>query len=215
MFTGLIEAVCEIRSVVGATAGQGKRLQIQLEELADGTALGDSIAINGVCLTVTALAGSEATFDVSPETLACSTLVSLRAGQKINAERALCVGDRLGGHFVQGHVDGIGTVLSVHKHGEFWDFTFSLEQALAAQLVPKGSVAVDGISLTVAELGERQFSVAVIPETARQTTLSQKRSGDRVNLETDMLVKAVRRTCESLFEQNQPLSVDKLRKLGF
>jgi riboflavin synthase len=215
MFTGLIEAVCEVRSLVAAPAGQGKRIQVHLGDLVTGTRLGDSIALNGICLTVTALSGAEAWFDVSPETLKRSTLGLLRAGHRVNTERALRVGDRLGGHFVQGHVDGVGTIQSVDKHGDFWEFTFALERDLIAYLVPKGSVAVDGISLTVAELGERHFTVAVIPETARQTTLSLKHKGDVVNLETDMLVKAVRRACETLLVPSQPLSVNKLRKLGF
>jgi riboflavin synthase len=215
MFTGLIEAVCSVRSVVAAPAGRGKRLQVALGDLATDTQVGDSIAINGVCLTVSAIAESEAWFDVSPESLQRSTLGTLQSGQQVNAERALRVGDRLGGHFVQGHIDGVGTITSVHRQGDFWDFTFSPDRDLVSQLVPKGSVAIDGVSLTVATLNTSHFTVAVIPETARQTTLSQKRRGDKVNLETDILMKAVRRTCETLIEQNRPMSVDTLKTMGF
>jgi riboflavin synthase len=215
MFTGLIEAVCEVRSMAPAVRGAGKLLRISLNTLCEGTRIGDSVAINGVCLTVNRLESPDAWFDVSPETLSKSTLGTLRAGSRVNTERALRIGDRLGGHFVQGHVDGRGTIRTIHQQGDFWELTVGADAGLLHTLVPQGSVAVEGVSLTVARLNQRDFTLAIIPETARRTTLSLKTKGDPVNLETDMLVKAVRRTCEKLFEQNPGRSVNRDRKFGF
>lgn len=215
MFTGLIEEICEVQGIRTMPAGRGSRLHLALGSLVEDSRLGDSIAINGVCLTVVELQGQYAWFDVSPETLNRSTLGSLRIGDQVNAERALRVGDRLGGHFVQGHVDGIGTVQTLQKTGAFWDIHFRIESELLMQMVPKGSVAVDGISLTIACLDNRGFSVAVIPETAQHTTLRNRRAGDPVNIETDLLIKAAQRTCKNWVEQNQSLTVDKLRESGF
>lgn len=215
MFTGLIEAVCEVKSITPATRGAGKLLHLLLGALCKETHLGDSIAVNGVCLTVNRLEPPGAWFDVSPETLSKSTLGALRAGSGVNTERALRVGDRLGGHFVQGHVDGRGTLQSVLQEGDFWELTVAASPELLSGMIPQGSVAVDGVSLTVAHLNQRDFSVAVIPETVRQTTLSQMRHGDPVNLETDMLVKAVRRTCNNILKPNQVMTANKHKKFGF
>ncbi len=215
MFTGLIEAVCEVKSIAPADRGAGKLLHLGLDALCEGTRQGDSIAVNGVCLTVNRLEPPGAWFDVSPETLSKSTLGSLRAGHHVNAERALRVGDRLGGHFVQGHVDGQGTVQAIHPQGDFWELTVAARPELLSGMIPQGSVAVDGVSLTVAHLNQRGFSVAVIPETVRQTTLSQMKNGDPVNLETDMLVKAVRRTCDNMLTQDRMTAANKHRKFGF
>jgi riboflavin synthase len=181
----------------------------------EGTQIGDSIAINGVCLTVVDLQRESAAFDVSPETLSKSTLQDLRPGAQINAERALRVGDRLGGHFVQGHVDGVAKLDTLVKDGEFWTLRFTLDPTLGEQLILKGSVAIDGVSLTVAELEAERFSVAVIPETARMTTLCRKQSGDKVNIEIDMLVKAVRQTCQTMLSTSSSLTLEKFRALGF
>jgi riboflavin synthase len=215
MFTGLIESVCEVRSLVPAPGARGKRLEILLDKRYDDVDIGDSIAINGVCLTVTHLQRQTALFDISPETLARSTLGRLQVGMLVNTERALQVGARLGGHFVQGHVDGIATVHALQNQGEFIDVTFHADKSLLEPLVPKGSVAVDGVSLTVATLNKQGFSVAVIPQTAHETTLCKKRPGDAVNIEIDLLVKAVRRTCVTLLEQDASLTLDKLKQMGF
>ncbi|MFC1764221.1 riboflavin synthase [Planctomycetota bacterium] len=215
MFTGLIESVCEVRSLTPAPGAQGKCLEVVLGSRYTDVQIGDSIAVNGVCLTVTQLEKQTARFDVSPETLARTTLGDLQIGMQVNTERALQIGDRLGGHFVQGHVDGIATVRSLQTQGDFINITFRADKSLLEQLVLKGSVAVDGVSLTVAHLDSQSFSVAVIPQTAQVTTLYNKRSGVRVNIEIDLLVKAVRRTCLALFEKNPTLTVDKLRQMGF
>jgi riboflavin synthase len=148
MFTGLIEAVCDVKSVSPGTASGGA-LVVDLGGLAPECRTGDSIAVSGVCLTVTRLAGTVATFGLSPETLERSTLGLLRPSAKVNIERALRPTDRLGGHIVQGHIDGIGTIKTVKRLGEFADIEFAVEPPLLEQMVLKGSVAVDGVSLTM------------------------------------------------------------------
>jgi riboflavin synthase len=157
--------------------------------------VGESIAVSGVCLTVVppAAAGQPLFFDVSPESLARSSLGGLTAGAGVNLERALRASDRLGGHVVAGHVDGTAEVLAIEKSGDSWTFRFSLPASLARYAVEKGSIAVDGISLTVAALGAGSFDVAVIPHTFTATTLGERKAGDRVNLEVDVLGKYVER----------------------
>ena len=214
MFTGLIESVCPVKAAhPSGTAGMA--LAVDLGPLAQGTQAGDSIAVNGVCLTVTRTAGAVAHFDVGPETLRKSTLGSLRPSSKVNVERALQVGDRFGGHMVQGHVDGVAVVQALRRQGEFLEMTFGLGEGLLDSIVVKGSVAVDGVSLTVAGLDETGFSVAIIPQTASATTLGTARAGDKVNIETDLIVKAVRRALEGILPQRTELSADRLRTLGF
>lgn len=176
MFTGLVERT-------GRVVRPGRRLGIETgwKDLR----LGESVAVQGVCLTVAAVAGSRADFDVHPETAKKSTLPRLRRGQAVNLERALKAGDRLGGHVVQGHVDGVGRVRRAGR----W---LEVETPLAAQLVPQGSVAVDGVSLTVAELEADRFLAALIPFTRRITTLGRTKKADRVNIEVDHLAKGRR-----------------------
>ena len=155
---------------------------------------GESIAVSGVCLTVLPAPDPNVlTFDVSPETLSRTTLGDLLPGDGVNLERALAAGDRLGGHIVAGHVDGTAEVLAVRRAGDSWTFTFSLPAALARYAVEKGSIAVDGVSLTIAALREGSFDVAVIPHTFHETTLGARKAGDRVNLEVDVLGKYVER----------------------
>ncbi len=211
MFTGLIESVCSVRSV---SAGGGA-LVVDLGELVDGCRLGDSIAINGACLTVTNLAGSIATFGLSAETLAKSTLAQLKPMDKVNVERAMKATDRFGGHIVQGHVDGVGTVKAVKQLGEFADWEFAVGADLLEQMVSKGSVAIDGVSLTIASLEPEGFRVAAIPETLARTTLGAARIGQRVNVEIDIIVKVVRRQLETLTQDGQSLTIERLRELGF
>ena len=176
---------------------------------------GDSIAISGACLTVTRLEGGVATFALSPETLAKSTLATLKPSSKVNVERAMAATDRFGGHIVQGHVDGIGTVRAIKKLGEFADIEFGAPAELLDQMVPKGSVAIDGVSLTIAGLGDASFRVAAIPETLGRTTLGSARTGDKVNVEVDILVKIVRRQLENLLPKDEPLTVERLRQMGY
>jgi riboflavin synthase len=188
---------------------------VDLGSLAEDCRLGDSIAINGACLTVTRLEGAVATFGLSQETLATSTLGRLRPSSKVNVERAMKATDRFGGHIVQGHVDGIGIIRAVKQLGDFADWEFGVDGELLGQMVSKGSVAIEGISLTIAELGPESFRVATIPETLNRTTLGMARIGDRVNIEVDILVKTVRRQLETLLDGGQPLTVERLREMGY
>ena len=196
MFTGLIEGVGQ---VVGLTAeGAGVRLDVQVpgEMLAaDAThpaaLLGDSVAINGCCLTVVAIDEDRWSFQAGSETLSRTNLGQLQAGSGVNLERALRADARLGGHFVQGHVDTTATVQAIDMEGDWIKMWFQIPTEWAELMVPKGSITVDGISLTLVDVLADQFSVALIPHTLQQTTLSQRQVGDTVNLETDILGKYI------------------------
>lgn len=189
MFTGLIEDV----GVVGALRMQrGSAVLTVKTNLAVGSMpLGASVAVNGACLTVVKKTRGAFTVDVSPETLRRTNLDRLAVGSMVNLEQAMRLQERLGGHLVTGHVDGLGTVTSIKKAGEFTLFSFRLPHVLAALLVSKGSVAVDGISLTVNQCRAATFSVAIIPFTLRHTNLRARRVGDKVNIETDLIGKYV------------------------
>jgi riboflavin synthase len=193
MFTGLVSAVSRVVSLRFGTAGAVLAVA-RPPEFGDAT-VGESIAVSGVCLTVVppASPGQPLYFDVSQETLSRSALGGLCPGAGVNLERALRASDRLGGHVVAGHVDGTTQVLAVAKAGDAWTFTFSLPGALARYAVEKGSISVDGISLTIAALREGSFDVAVIPHTFASTTLGERKPGDLVNLEVDVLGKYVER----------------------
>jgi riboflavin synthase len=188
MFTGLVEALGTVRGL--APGGPGRRLTVAAG-LASELALGESVAVNGACLTVVARDAETFAFDVGPETLARTNLGGLRPGDRVNLERALRLGDRLGGHLVQGHVDGVGRVENRRAEGEWVTVWFRCPPALAAEMVPKGSVAVDGVSLTLVDVAVDRFNVALIPHTLSATTLGLKGPGDAVNLETDILGKYV------------------------
>ncbi|MBO0832364.1 MAG: riboflavin synthase [Actinobacteria bacterium] len=195
MFTGIVE---ELGEVVGIDAdGSGARIRIRGPVVTADAARGDSIAINGVCLTVTETAEGEFSADVMGETLARSSLGSLHLGAAVNLERPLRPDGRLGGHIVQGHVDGTGTIMARQSAGTWETVRIAMEPQLARYLVKKGSVAVDGISLTVSALGdgpgEAWFEVSLIPETLARTTLGRKQPGEVVNLEVDMIAKYVER----------------------
>ena len=189
MFTGIVEEIGEIVRV--EPAGDGARLEIRGKTVTEGTRHGDSIAVDGVCLTVVGLDGEVFAVDVVAETLARSTLGGKAAGARVNLERAVRAGRRLGGHIVQGHVDGTAAVLDrvSGDHGE--RMRFSLPPALARYVVEKGSIAVDGVSLTVAAVDAESFTVALIPATLELTTLGARRPGDPVNLEVDVIAKYV------------------------
>jgi len=193
VFTGLVSAVARVVSL--RSGASGAVLAVERPPAFGDVAVGESISVSGVCLTVVppSAPGHALSFDVSPETLARSALGELIAGAGVNLERALAAGDRLGGHIVAGHVDGTAEVLSVEKSGDSWTFRFSLPAPLSRYTVEKGSIAVDGISLTVAALGESSFDVAVIPHTFTFTTLGVRKPGDRVNIEVDVLGKYVER----------------------
>jgi riboflavin synthase len=190
-------------------------LTVDLGELAGDGRIGDSIAINGVCLTIASLEGGLATFELSGETLARSTLGKLKPSSQVNVERAIRAADRFGGHFVQGHIDGTATIKAIDKHGRFADIKFAAGAELLDAMVAKGSVAVDGISLTIAGIDRKSFTVALIPETLNKTTLSQVKIGDEVNIETDIIVKTIKTQLEKILPQTQSLTAEKLKELGF
>ena len=212
MFTGLIEAICIVRSV--QVTGGGMHLTIDLGKLAEETKIGDSVAINGVCLTVAKLGGRQAGFDVSGETLAKTTLGKLRPASEVNAELAMKASDRFGGHIVQGHIDGVATIKAIERVGQFADIRFATSRELLEQMVVKGSVAVDGISLTIANMNETSFSVAIIPKTLEKTTLGKVKIGDVVNIEIDIITKTIKSKLEKIFPKEQ-LTVERLKELGF
>ncbi len=213
MFTGIIEQVCTVRAL-RPNAG-GLLLTVDLDKLAEDCQIGDSMAINGACLTIAKLDGSLAIFELSAETLKKSTLGSLTLNAEVNVERAMTPNSRFGGHFVLGHIDGTATIKAVKQLGQFADIEFTAEPELLGQIVPKGSVAVDGISLTIAWINQSSFSIAVIPQTLKKTTLGKAKIGDQVNIEIDIIIKAVKRQLESLMPQKQPLTVERLQQLGF
>ena len=193
MFTGLIEAVGHIEEL---RAGAGS-LQLRIgTTLAVEMRPGDSLAVDGVCLTTTAIEGGHVLADIGPETLRVTTLGSMRVGQLVNLERAMRADARFGGHFVQGHVDGTGLVKVVRDEGESHWVTVSFDEALAAYWIPKGSVAVDGISLTIAALRDHEFDVMIVPFTWDHTNVHIRRPGDRVNLECDIVGKYVARAAQ-------------------
>ncbi len=213
MFTGIIEAAGTVRSV--RAAASGKIVGVDLGPLAQGAESGDSIALNGVCLTISRLSGSVADFDVSAETLAKSTIGRLQAAAAVNLERAMPADGRFGGHMVLGHVDGTARIEAIDRRGDFCEMRFAAPAELLDEMVAKGSVAVDGISLTIASLDEKGFSIALIPTTLRQTTLGAAKVGDVVNIETDVLIKAVRKYLGKITGPPQGLTIEKLRERGF
>ncbi len=182
--------------------------------------IGESIAVDGVCLTVTEVGADGFSVDVSEETLSRSTLGRLKQGDQVNIERALRLSDRLGGHLVQGHVDGIGKIVKKEMRQQSWLIKISIDQRLAKYTIEKGSIAVDGISLTINKCYPSAFEVNIIPQTAKETTLLQKAVGDDVNIETDLIGKYIEKfmgkeSGETKRGQSPGLNLDKLRKLGF
>ncbi len=212
MFTGIVQHLGQVQAV--RTSGGGRRLTIDLGPLAAGLAVGDSVAAAGVCLTVAALDGSAAQFDVVPATLQVSNLGSLRASSKVNLERSLRPDRGLEGHIVQGHVDGIATVRTVQR-GTDWVVEFACAHELTDAMVPQGSVAVDGVSLTVKTVQPGRFSVALIPTTLEATTLGNLSAGDTVNVETDVLGKYVAKVLGRIAPSPPGLTLEKLRELGY
>ena len=190
MFTGLVEAMGLIAAKQPGD-GAGLRLWVDAADLAERTQTGDSVAVDGCCLTVVAHRGEQLGFDVIPESLERTALGGKGVGDRVNLELPLRPQDRLGGHFVQGHVDAVAELVGRSEEGDAVVFTFSLPSELSGQVVEKGSIAIDGVSLTVAGVGDGVFSVALIPHTLVVTTLGLRREGDRVNVEGDVLAKYV------------------------
>ena len=191
MFTGIIEEIGKIKRV--SISGKSGSLEIGASKVLSGTKVGDSIAVNGVCLTVTSLSASGFTADVMAETLRRSSLGSLSAGSGVNLERAMAADGRFGGHIVSGHIDGTGTISKMQKEENAVWVHIKAAAEILNLIVEKGSIAIDGISLTVAGVNESEFSVSVIPHTAEETTLLSKKAGDLVNLENDIIGKYVQK----------------------
>ena len=213
MFTGLVEGVGVI---VGLTPmAEGLRLAVKTSFPAGELTLGESVAIAGACLTVVALNPPRADFEVSPETLACTTFPLKKVGDRINLERALRIGDRLGGHMVTGHVDGVGVVREARPGPAHIQMKFEFPAALSRFVIVKGSVAVDGVSLTVNTCQGNTFTVNVIPHTARETTLASLKAGDRVNLETDIIGRYVARLLGQDGPQGEGVTSELLARHGF
>ncbi len=214
MFTGIIEELGEVAELEKSTAGA--RIKVAAKVVADGTNDGDSIAVNGVCLTALSVGRDSFAADVSGETLKMTTLGSLLPGTPVNLERAVTPSTRLGGHIVQGHVDALGTFVSAVRSGDFWTVRIGFPEAISKLLIYKGSISVEGISLTIAELGDDWFDIAIIPKTWTATNLSTLRPGAAVNLETDMIAKYVERILtHSSTAKPSSVTMEKLGELGF
>ncbi len=222
MFTGIIEALGTVKRVDrtprhgGATAAH--RLTVDMGRLAEGLVHGASVAVNGACLTVAEQNGGQIGFDVIPETWRRSNLQFLRPDQKVHLERSLRAGDPIDGHFVQGHVDGVGHVDRVDRDGGEWKLWLRCPAELMPYVVPKGAVALDGTSLTLVDVTRDRFSVALVPTTLESTLLGQRQPGDAINIETDILARLVLTRLEQLLgrgETHAPLTLEKLRAGGF
>lgn len=214
MFTGIVELALEID---GKSESAGvKRIQLDLAPLADsqGVKLGDSVALNGCCLTVSSLDDSVATFEAIPETLRLTNLRHQRVGDVVNVERAMQAGARFDGHLVQGHVDAVGAIAEIKDNGGEWRVKIDCGRDFARQCIHKGSVCIDGISLTIAELAADSLTVAIIPHTRQITNIRDWKPGTQVNLEGDMIGKYVRKQLEQVTNQ-QTITPELLRKAGF
>lgn len=200
MFTGIVE---ELGEVLGRQyAKESAVLLIKGQMILEDLKVGDSIAVNGVCLTATRVTGEAFYADVMPETMRKTNLKDLKVGEKVNLERALAAGGRLGGHFVSGHIDGTGSLLREQREGNALVKCFSAPPEVLRYVVVKGSIAVDGVSLTVADLDDTSFKVSLIPHTLKQTALFYRKRGDKVNLEADMLGKYLEKLLIPLFQEN-------------
>lgn len=215
MFTGIIEELGRVRSI--ERRGEGVRMTLEARVVTEGARDGDSLAVNGVCLTALEVRADSFAADGSRETLQRSTLGLLRAGSVVNLERAVTPSTRLGGHIVQGHVDARGRFLSAEEQGGSWTLRVGYPPELARYLVFKGSVAVEGISLTIAALAEEHFEVAIIPKTWAVTNLSHLKTGDPVNLEADIIAKYVERILSvgGARQDAGGLTLEKLSELGY
>lgn len=194
MFTGLVEELGEVAQL--ETRGSGVRLVVRADVVHADAAIGDSISVNGCCLTVVEKQGANLAFDAGEETLNRTNLGDLKAGSNVNLERSLKVGDRMGGHYVSGHIDGLGSLQSRTDDGQWSTCWFRVPTKLTRQMASKGSVAVDGVSLTLVDVEADRFSVMLIPHTLSVTTLGDRKPGDHVNIETDLLAKYVQRQLE-------------------
>ncbi|MBO5571564.1 MAG: riboflavin synthase [Ruminococcus sp.] len=213
MFTGIIEEVGTVKAV--QHSGSNSFIRIEAKKVLEDVHLGDSIAVNGVCLTVTHFDSTTFQADVMNETLSRSSLGSLRNGSPVNLERAMAAGGRFGGHIVSGHIDGTGTVSDIRNDGIAVWYTISANADILRYIVEKGSIAIDGISLTVAKVTDDSFSVSIIPHTASVTILGTKKAGDIVNLENDIVGKYVEKLMKPAQAQKSGLTMETLAKNGF
>ena len=219
MFTGIVEETGSIRSL--RLSGSSGKIAIRAKKVLGGTRIGDSIAVNGVCLTVVSLEKDGFTADVMAETVRRTNLGDTKIGEKVNLERAMAANGRFGGHIVSGHIDGIGTVREIREDDIAVWYTISASPALLRYIIEKGSITIDGISLTVAKVTAQDFSVSIIPHTAAQTTLSLRKVGDIVNLENDVIGKYVEKLLRSAEAPTKPetkdssITMDFLEKYGF
>jgi riboflavin synthase len=218
MFTGIIEGLGTIRGI--RSSARETRLAVEADFAMEGTRIGDSISVNGACLTVVQLENRRFTADVSPETLARTTFKKARVGERVNLERALRLSDRLDGHLVAGHVDGTGQIAGRRQESNAWIVDVAVAPALPRYMIEKGSVAVDGISLTINRLEADRFQVSVIPHTATLTTIGFKKVGDEVHIETDLIGKYIERFVTGgkagIREMNKAdISMDLLARSGF
>lgn len=211
MFTGIIEELGTVKSII--SGGNYLTLRISCEKVLEDTKIGDSIAVNGTCLTVTQMDDQSFEAEVTPETMRRTSFSILRPGSRVNLERALRLGDRLGGHMVSGHVDCTGKIISAVKEGNAVNITCSVPQHYMKYILEKGSVAVDGISLTVARRDNSGFTVALIPHTGEVTTLLTKHRGDPVNIECDCVGKYIEQLMNAPKEEG--LTMEKLRAYGY
>ncbi|WP_456464368.1 riboflavin synthase [Persephonella sp.] len=191
MFTGLIEEVGKVSKI--EKRSDGIMIQIKAEKILDDLKIGDSVALNGVCLTVVEIENGKISFDVSQETAVRSNLPELKTGDPVNLERALRLSDRLGGHIVQGHVDTVGFIKSINLKGQHTEFIFQFPEEFQDLVVEKGSIAIDGISLTVNYIMDNRISINIIPHTIQNTNLKERKTGDKVNIEFDILGKYIKK----------------------
>ena len=215
MFTGIIEEKGTVKHI--SLAGISGSIAIRAKKVLGGTKIGDSIAVNGVCLTVTSFTADSFRADVMNETLSRTSLGSLKSGSPVDLERAMAAGGRFGGHIVSGHIDGTGTITDIKKDGIAHWYTISAPQGILRYIVEKGSIAIDGISLTVAKVTDTDFSVSIIPHTAEKTVLSDKKAGDIVNLENDIIGKYVEKLMKPADDtpKQSNITMDFLMKNGF
>ncbi len=191
MFSGIVEGLSEVKSI--EKTGKGIRIGIDLTGFTDGLKVGDSISVNGICLTLIDLENGVGYFEVMPETLQKTDLGEIKVGSKVNFERSLRYGDRIGGHFVHGHVDGIGKLIKKERNGEYWKFWIEVPAHLTDMMIEKGSVGLDGVSMTLVDVHDGKFSVCLILHTLKVTTLGLKKEGDTINIEVDQIGKWVKK----------------------
>lgn len=213
MFTGIIEEV----GTIGSMQGNDHAIQMTIHaaKIIHDINLGDSISVNGVCLTVTEFTGKSFTVDVMPETVKATSLISLKTGSSVNLERAMAANGRFGGHFVTGHVDGIGTIIRKKPSANAIYYDIKVSEDITSALVMKGSIAIDGISLTIFGLEDGKVTVSIIPHTLSETVLGGKQAGEIVNIECDMIGKYIKKFVQQSTQSSSSLTTDFLKENGF